>query len=110
METINKYLNSKTEHALLINGKWGSGKTYYIKNKLQELIESPIEWQIIYTSGNGINDFKEILDQIFTQKYLKNITKNRLPRIALSLLKAGTAAGLKFLNLEDNAMLLLQVR
>lgn len=54
------YLNKeKTNYALLINGKWGSGKTFLWKNVLEKkAIEKKFE--PFYVSLNGINDVREI--------------------------------------------------
>lgn len=45
-----------TNHALLINGTWGSGKTYFWKNKLSQLCyEVEPKLKPIYLSLNGLN-------------------------------------------------------
>jgi Cdc6-like AAA superfamily ATPase len=64
------YLNKeKTNYALLINGKWGSGKTFLWKNVLEKkAIEKKFE--PIYISLNGINDVGEI-EGILLSKALK---------------------------------------
>ena len=54
----------KTQYAILINGKWGSGKTYYWKNELKELAESK-EFKTIYISLNGVSNTKELEQSIF---------------------------------------------
>ena len=35
---VESYLNSpkKTDYAIMINGKWGCGKTYYIEHDVKE--------------------------------------------------------------------------
>ena len=47
---------SNTDYALLIDGKWGSGKTYYVKNILIPLIEKDKKYKPIYISLNGLNE------------------------------------------------------
>jgi len=39
--TLDIYLKNKnhTDYAIMINGKWGCGKTYYIENELKERIK-----------------------------------------------------------------------
>lgn len=75
------YLNKeKINYALLINGKWGSGKTYLWKNVLKKkAIEK--EFEPIYISLNGINDVREIEGMLLSKAlkldnvYLKNSLK-----------------------------------
>lgn len=54
------YLNKEnTNYALLISGKWGSGKTFLWKSTLEKkAIEK--DFKPIYISLNGINDIREI--------------------------------------------------
>jgi hypothetical protein len=69
-----------TNYALLINGKWGSGKTFLWKNVLEKkAIEK--EFEPIYISLNGINDVREIEGMLLSKAlkldnvYLKNSLK-----------------------------------
>jgi hypothetical protein len=74
---IEAYLDSqnKTDYAIMLNGKWGCGKTYYITNELRELIEKK-EMQYIYTSLNGCNNFFNIINKITLRLLLKNKNKD----------------------------------
>lgn len=59
---IKAYINTKnTDYALLLTGKWGCGKTFYIE-KLKENLENV---QFIYFSLNGLEDIKEIVNSIY---------------------------------------------
>ncbi|MEP1489722.1 MAG: P-loop NTPase fold protein [Algibacter sp.] len=50
------YLNKeKTNYALLISGKWGSGKTYLWKNVLDKKATEK-DFKPVYVSLNGINN------------------------------------------------------
>lgn len=86
LETIftNYLIEPKTQYAILINGTWGSGKTYYWKNELTKIAESK-DFKAIYITLNGISS-TQVLEQILfyklipfigesQNKYLKNITK-----------------------------------
>lgn len=86
LETIftNYLIEPKTQYAILINGTWGSGKTYYWKNELTKIAESK-NLKTIYITLNGISS-TQVLEQILfyklipyigdsENKYLKNITK-----------------------------------
>lgn len=59
-ETFENYLSSSnTNHAILIDGSWGRGKTYFWKNTLaKKCIEK--EFKPIYLSLNGISKIEDL--------------------------------------------------
>lgn len=77
-EIIIQYIQQpQTDFAVLINGEWGSGKTFFIKNTLNEKIQS-IHWtngkskfEIIYVSVYGIRNSDELLKRIFLSLHPK---------------------------------------
>ncbi|MBK8241892.1 MAG: hypothetical protein IPK88_00580 [Saprospiraceae bacterium] len=71
-ESILEYVKSESQFALMINGEWGSGKSYYFKEVLSNVLKGFTQKKIIYTSANGISSFNEILEQIITKKYYSN--------------------------------------
>ena len=58
-----------TDYAVMINGEWGSGKTYFWDNKLRSRLESITvngkKYKTIYMSLYGINSLEEISKKIF---------------------------------------------
>lgn len=69
---IKEYVKNDTySSALLINGKWGSGKTYYIENELISYISNKEEMGFkitpIYISLYGVSRLSEISKQIFNR-------------------------------------------
>lgn len=48
IEMINDFYTNFTDKALLIEGEWGSGKTYFIKNSFRESL--PKEDILVYIS------------------------------------------------------------
>ncbi|MCF8716515.1 hypothetical protein JM658_16960, partial [Joostella atrarenae] len=63
------YLNKKgTNYALLISGKWGSGKTFLWKNVLEKKAVE-MDFKPVYISLNGINSVREI-ESILLSKVL----------------------------------------
>ncbi|MDR3047760.1 MAG: hypothetical protein LBU51_09175 [Bacteroidales bacterium] len=74
---IIEYLQAKnTDYALLLNGVWGSGKTFYIKNELEcEIRKQGLK--VIYISLNGSEDINKLIKKItFRLLYdLKNESK-----------------------------------
>ena len=83
VESILDYIRSDyTDYAIMINGEWGSGKTYFWNNKVRKKIESMHlngkKFTTIYMSLYGISNLEEISKKIFietTQLMDKNLKK-----------------------------------
>ena len=83
VESILDYIRSDyTDYAIMINGEWGSGKTYFWNNKITPKIESMQlngkRYTAIYMSLYGISNLEEISKKIFietTQLMDKNLKK-----------------------------------
>lgn len=83
VESILDYVRSDyTDYAIMINGEWGSGKTYFWNNKIRNKIESMNlngkSYTTIYMSLYGISNLEEISKKIFietTQLMDKNLRK-----------------------------------
>ncbi len=79
-KVIKSYLlESNTEYAILINGDWGSGKTYYWKNELSVIAKNN-QFKSIYISLNGISSTKLIEQELF-YKILPFINKSDSKKI-----------------------------
>lgn len=57
--------NNNTDYAVLITGSWGSGKTYFIKNKIFEKRKETAK--PLYITLNGVTSISDITDQFFSQ-------------------------------------------
>lgn len=73
---IIEYINDKrNEQAILIDGKWGSGKTFFVKNKIIPAINNSRNEEnsnnkksyVIYISLYGIKNSKEITNKIYAE-------------------------------------------
>ena len=71
-----------TDYAIMINGEWGSGKTYFWNNQVKRKIESlnlnGKKYTTIYMSLYGISNLEDISKKIFietTQLMDKNLKK-----------------------------------
>ena len=71
-----------TDYAIMLNGEWGSGKTYFWNNKIRKKIESMQlngkRYTTIYMSLYGISNLEDISKKIFietTQLMDKNMKK-----------------------------------
>ena len=83
VESILDYIRSDyTDYAIMINGEWGSGKTYFwnhkIRNKIENMHINGKQFTTIYMSLYGISNLEEISKKIFietTQLMDKNLKK-----------------------------------
>ena len=83
VESILDYIRADyTDYAIMINGEWGSGKTYFwnhkIRNKIESLQLNGKKYTTIYMSLYGISNLEEISKKIFietTQLMDKNLKK-----------------------------------
>lgn len=70
-EFILNYLNNdKTNFALLLNGGWGTGKTFYVKNSLIPFLRDNNK-KCTYVSLYGVKDIESLSKNIFTESRLK---------------------------------------
>jgi hypothetical protein len=83
VESILDYVRADyTDYAIMINGEWGSGKTYFwnnkVKNKIESLNLNGRKYTTIYMSLYGISNLDDISKKIFietTQLMDKNLKK-----------------------------------
>ena len=83
VESILDYIRADyTDYAVMINGEWGSGKTYFwnhkIRNKIESMQLNGKRYKTIYMSLYGISNLEEISKKIFietTQLMDKNLRK-----------------------------------
>jgi len=84
VESILDYVRADyTDYAIMINGEWGSGKTYFWNNKIRPKIDGMQfhgkKYSTIYMSLYGISNLEEISKKIFietTQLMDKNVRKH----------------------------------
>lgn len=97
VESILDYIRADyTDYAIMINGEWGSGKTYFWNNKVRNKIESMQlngkRYKTIYMSLYGISNLEEISKKIFIEttqlmdknlkKYMNNNEQKTIPEYA----------------------------
>jgi GTPase SAR1 family protein len=89
---IDNYLNKETDYALLVTGDWGSGKTYYFKEVLFNIIkEKPTIsdasklYKPLLISLYGLKSISEIQTEIFLS--LHSILQNKYAKTGINLLK-----------------------
>ena len=72
IESILDYVRSDyTDYAIMLNGEWGSGKTYFWNNQIRKKIETMTlngkKFTTIYMSLYGISNLEEISKKIFME-------------------------------------------
>ena len=97
VESILDYVRADyTDYAVMINGEWGSGKTYFWNNKVRNKIESLSlngkKYTTIYMSLYGISNLEDISKKIFIEttqlmdknlkKYMDSHEESRIPEYA----------------------------
>ncbi|MCI9063870.1 MAG: hypothetical protein HFJ17_04640 [Clostridia bacterium] len=97
VESILDYVRSDyTDYAIMINGEWGSGKTYFWNNQIKKKIESMTlngrRYKTIYMSLYGISNLEEISKKIFIEttqlmdkslkKYMNSHERTAIPEYA----------------------------
>ena len=55
----------KINYAILLDGVWGCGKTFFVKNKIIPKIDDETSKKSIYVSLYGLSDIRDIDKQIY---------------------------------------------
>lgn len=95
---IEKYLDlylerENVEYATLLTGKWGCGKTYFIKNYIEKKSEEK-KYKFIYISLFGLKDIQSVNDAIFEE--LHPVLSHKGVKFLGGVLKSAIKLGLKF--------------
>ncbi|MGY3909963.1 P-loop NTPase fold protein [Aeromonas piscicola] len=90
-------LEQSPEYAILIDGEWGAGKSWFIKKALNDLKENSGKY--IYVSLYGIRNFSEIEDAFFEQMH--PVLSSKGMKITAKILKSTLKATIK-LDLDGN--------
>lgn len=80
IKTIKSYIEMKNcNYAILIDGQWGSGKTFFVKNTLMPIINKNDEKgkKAIYISTYGTKSIKEIDKKIYFEILNSKTPKNK---------------------------------
>ncbi len=106
---ITRYIEAEsTDYAILLNGPWGCGKTYYLKNTLFSVIaniekSSTIKYKPIYISLNGLSATEDISNQIlFSCLGLSQAVSGSFG-IIKSIIEFGNSAPLPIINIIASA-------
>ena len=78
IEVIQDYIKDDIyKSAILINGEWGSGKTFFIKEELFKVITNDREYneKNIYISLYGLENIKEISNRLYSELCSETLVK-----------------------------------
>lgn len=77
VEALNRYVGIEEEtnkvaphYAIMVNGEWGCGKTYFVKEKWLKQLAIPEKYNIIYVSVFGMKTIEE-LEKALTSNQLE---------------------------------------
>lgn len=85
-------LPAPPEYAVMLKGRWGTGKTFFVTKKLVSLLGDTRK--LLYVSLNGVASKKEIEDEFFRQMH--PILASKSMRLAGRLLTGTLKATVKF--------------
>ena len=86
-EYLDYYFDGKKnfEYAVLLNGAWGSGKTWFVKKYIEKQILK--DKKVAYISLNGISKTSEIDEAIF--KCIHPVLGSKQAKLAGQIFKGG---------------------
>ncbi|MDM5065580.1 KAP family NTPase [Aeromonas salmonicida] len=90
-------LEQSPEYAILIDGEWGAGKSWFIQKALNDLKENSGKY--LYVSLYGMRNFSEIEDAFFEQMH--PVLSSKGMKITAKILKSTLKATIK-LDLDGN--------
>lgn len=101
-------LDKRYCQAILIDGEWGTGKTFFVKDKLlNRLRETVPQKNIYYVSLYGISSSEQIVDEIYSSMVEEFIEKKlgedkgKMLEKGISFTSKLFAAGMKYFNLDS---------
>ena len=100
-EYLNNYLSLENpEYAILLNGKWGSGKTYFIQSYIENFKDKNKNIKFIKISLFGLKDTNSIDEEIFQN--LHPLLGSKYAKLTGNILKGALKLGINFdWNLDD---------
>lgn len=102
-----EYLNNpQTRYSLLLNGSWGSGKTYFWEQKLKKIAENK-KLQIIYISLNGISKIETLDQRLFIKllPFINNQENKAVKGVTTVIANLVNNVSKKYLQLSVNDLL-----
>lgn len=80
IKSITNYVNKKdSDYAILLDGVWGTGKTFFIKNIFPKEYQNDTKKELnyIYMSAAGINDIEQFINYIYYSLTIKKLSTTK---------------------------------
>lgn len=99
--------DERYSQAVLIDGEWGTGKTFFVKEKLlMKMKEELPEKRIYYITLYGVSSSEQIVDEIYSSMVEEIISerlgkeKGRIVEKGISFTSKLITAGMKYFNID----------
>lgn len=74
LEAIKSYITEEnTDYAILLDGDWGTGKTFFVENTLKKDAIIDKNCKVISISASGINDVDSFIKNIYLRIALEKL-------------------------------------
>ncbi len=94
---LNIYIKKKDIHfATLLNGEWGTGKTYFIKDYIDKVDKNNDDYKVkfVYITLFGMKNIESVNESIFQQFH--PLLGSKTAKIATNFLKGALKLGVNF--------------
>lgn len=75
LKSLSTYVNSDDQFAVMIDGPWGSGKTYFLKNTVVPHICG--EHKVVYFSVYGYESLAKLKSELIGKLFISSFGKNQ---------------------------------
>lgn len=110
-EVIENYLrNTKSEYAIMIDGDWGTGKTYFLTHSLKNTINNidngkKGQRRVAYVSLYGVRSIAEVSKEILFQFFgTKNTNKTKVVKGIIETASNVLTASIDMINIDLSKM------
>ncbi|GAB5554189.1 MAG: hypothetical protein Sapg2KO_37800 [Saprospiraceae bacterium] len=88
--------DAANNHALMIDGAWGSGKTHYFKEVIKKEFEKETEKKLLYVSLNGLQSEADIFNELIAEKskFIEFFKKTTVGKITYGALQSAFKIGI----------------
>ena len=99
---IENYIcDTKLKSAIMLNGPWGSGKSYYITNTLMPYLKEQCEYDVVKVSVYGLKDISELTKQIYYEVRIGKLKKKNEVLSSGKIIIKGILSGIaSFFNVD----------